>query len=138
MLQWREIDSDMIFSAHQCSDGTLRAMALITALLQPKDTLPALVIIDEPELGLHPYAINIIGGLIKSVSHTHQVLIATQSPLLLDQFSIESIIVAERHKRQTTYRRLDAERLSEWIDEYTLSDLWNKNVLGGRPQEGRP
>jgi predicted ATPase len=138
MLQWYEVGSDMVFSAHQCSDGTLRAMALITALLQPNDTLPALLIIDEPELGLHPYAITIVGGLISAVAHTRQVLVATQSPLLLDQFPTEAVILAERHDRQTTYRRLDSDRLAEWLDEYTLSDLWHKNVLGGRPQEGRP
>lgn len=138
MLQWREQGSDMVFSAYQASDGTLRAMALITALMQPSGTLPALLIIDEPELGLHPYAITIIGGLIKAAAHSCQVLVATQSPLLLDQFDVEDVIVVERNGRQTTCRRLDPETYAEWLEDYTLSDLWHKNVLGGRPREGRP
>lgn len=135
MLQWREAESDAVFSAHQASDGTLRAMALVTALLQPPDTLPALIIIDEPELGLHPYAIATIGGLIGAIAESRQVLIATQSPQLLDQFDPSDVIVCEREGRATTYRRLDADRLAAWLDEYTLSELWHKNVLGGRPRQ---
>jgi len=83
MLQWSERDTDLVFSAHQVSDGTLRTIALLTLLLQPPDNLPEVLILDEPELGLHPYAINIIGGLIESVSHYSQVILATQSPLLI-------------------------------------------------------
>ncbi|MFN9860945.1 MAG: AAA family ATPase, partial [Pseudanabaena sp.] len=86
LLQWQEIGSDLVFSPHQASDGTLRAMALVTLLLQPPDSLPNILILDEPELGLHPYAINIIGGLINSVSNRCQVILATQSPLLVDCF----------------------------------------------------
>lgn len=138
MLQWREHGSDMIFSAHQASDGTLRAMMLIALLLQPKDNLPSLLILDEPELGLHPYAITIVGELIQSVSHHCQVLIATQSPMLLDQFGAGDVVVVERHGRQSDFRRLDEEKLGVWLDEYSLGDLWNRNVLGGRPREGDP
>lgn len=137
LLCWREQGSDVVFNASQASDGMLRAMAIITALLQPPEKLPALLIIDEPELGLHPYAITIIGGLIKAVAQHRQVLIATQSPLLLDQFDPEDVIVVERRDRQTIYRRLDEARLTEWLSEYTLSDLWHKNILGGRPREGQ-
>ncbi|HSK40144.1 MAG TPA: AAA family ATPase, partial [Arenibaculum sp.] len=138
LLRWREQGSDIVFGADQASDGTLRAIALIATLQQPTDTLPALLIIDEPELGLHPYAITVIGGLIKAMAQDRQVLIATQSPMLLDQFDAADVVVAERRGRSTTYRRLDEDRLRDWLEDYTLSDLWARNVLGGRPREGQP
>lgn len=135
LLSWRERGSDLVFSAEQASDGTLRTMALVTALLQPEQKLPALMILDEPELGLHPYAIQIIAGLIKSVAQNRQVLVATQSPLLLDQFDANDIVVVEREGRSSTFRRQTEEKLHEWLSEYTLGDLWEKNILGGRPRE---
>ncbi len=133
LLQWREKGSDLVFSPHQASDGTLRVMALVTLLLQPPDTLPDVLILDEPELGLHPYAINIIGSLINSVSNRCQVILATQSPLLVDCFDPEDIIVVERNDRESTFKRLVAADLEDWLEEYSLSELWNKNVIGGRP-----
>ncbi|MFN5472657.1 MAG: AAA family ATPase, partial [Pseudanabaena sp.] len=133
LLQWQEIGSDLVFSPHQASDGTLRAMALVTLLLQPPDSLPNILILDEPELGLHPYAINIIGGLINSVSNRCQVILATQSPLLVDCFEPEDIIVVERNDRESYFKRLDSSSLTDWLEEYSLSELWNKNVIGGRP-----
>lgn len=133
ILQWNEINTDLVFSAHQASDGTLRTIALLTLLLQPADNLPDVLILDEPELGLHPYAINIIGGLIESVSHHSQVILATQSPLLLDCFEPEDIIVVERRNRQSYFDRLDGSNLKDWLEEYCLSELWNKNIFGGRP-----
>ena len=133
LLQWREKGTDLIFSPHQASDGTLRAMALVTLLLQPPDSLPDVLILDEPELGLHPYAINIIGSLINSVSNRCQVILATQSPLLVDCFEPEDIIVVQRNNRQSNFNRLDISSLEEWLEEYSLSELWDKNVIGGRP-----
>jgi predicted ATPase len=133
LLQWKEIGTDLIFSPHQASDGTLRAMALVALLLQPIDNLPDVLILDEPELGLHPYAINIIGGLINSISNHCQVILATQSTLLIDCFEPENIIVVERDKRQSIFTRLDPSELEDWLEEYSLSELWNKNVIGGRP-----
>ncbi|MGH7782868.1 MAG: AAA family ATPase, partial [Candidatus Binatia bacterium] len=135
LLRWRERGSDLTFNAPQASDGTLRAMALITALLQPPQKLPTLLIIDEPELGLHPYAITIMGGLIKAVAQNRQVLIATQSPMLLDQFDPGDVIVVERNDRASAFRRESEERLRDWLDEYAMSDLWQRNILGGRPKE---
>jgi predicted ATPase len=134
LLQWREIGTDLVFSPHQASDGTLRAMALVSLLLQPINNLPDVLILDEPELGLHPYAINIIGGLINSISNNCQVVLATQSTLLIDCFAPEDIIVVERDNRQSTFQRLDPSELEDWLEEYSLSELWNKNVLGGRPR----
>lgn len=133
LLQWREKGTDLVFSPHQASDGTLRAMALVTLLLQPPDSLPDVLILDEPELGLHPYAINIIGGLINSVSNRCQVILATQSPLLVDCFDPEEVIVVERNDRESSFKRLVETDLEDWLEEYSLSELWNKNVIGGRP-----
>jgi predicted ATPase len=91
------------------------------------------LILDEPELGLHPYAINIIGGLIGSASQHRQVILATQSPLLIDCFEPSDIIVVERKGRESIFSRLDESGLNDWLNEYSLSELWNKNVIGGRP-----
>ena len=134
LLAWRERDSDMIFSASQAADGMLRAIALVTLLLLPDDILPNLLILDEPELGLHPYAINVIGGLIRAVSTKIPVIVATQSTAFVDCFEPEDIVVVEREGRESTFRRLeDTEELQEWLKEYSLSELWEKNVIGGRP-----
>ncbi|MCT7951619.1 AAA family ATPase [Ancylothrix sp. C2] len=135
IIQWKENNTDLIFSSHQASDGTLRTMALVTLLLQPESDLPDVLILDEPELGLHPYAINILGGLIKSISHHTQVILATQSTLLIDCFEPEDIIVVERKNRESTLKRLDSDTLQDWLEEYSLSELWNKNIIGGRPSK---
>ena len=134
LLAWRETESDQVFTASQAADGMLRTIALVTLLLQPDDTLPDLLVIDEPELSLHPYAINIIGGLIRAASQKTQVIVATQSPALVDCFEPSDIVIVEREGRESTFRRLeDSEGLREWLEEYSLSELWEKNVIGGRP-----
>jgi predicted ATPase len=134
LLAWRERDSDQIFTASQAADGMLRAIALVTLLLLPEEKLPNLLIIDEPELGLHPYAINVIGGLLRAVSEKVQVIVATQSTAFVDCFDPGDIVVVEREGRESTFRRLeDSEALREWLREYSLSELWEKNVIGGRP-----
>jgi predicted ATPase len=135
LLRWSERGSDVTFSADQASDGTLRAMALITALLQPPQKLPALIVLDEPELGLHPYAMTIIAGLIKGAANLRQVLLATQSAALLDAFDAADVVVVGRDDEGSHFERLDAARLDEWLAEYTLSELWERNILGGRPME---
>jgi len=134
LLAWRERDSDQIFHGSQAADGMLRAIALVTLLLLPDKILPNLVILDEPELGLHPYAINVIGGLIQAVSAKTQVIVATQSTAFVDCFEPEDIVVVEREGRESTFRRLEnTEDLQEWLKDYSLSELWEKNVIGGRP-----
>ena len=133
LLQWRERGSDLIFGSHQASDGTLRAMALIALLLQPEEDLPMVLIVDEPELGLHPSALEVVAGLIRSVSHHCQVILATQSTNFLDHFEPEEIVVVDRIDRDSTFRRLSEEDLKEWLADYSLSELWEKNVLGGKP-----
>jgi predicted ATPase len=131
-LRWRQTDSDTVFSAHQMSDGTLRFICLATLLLQPN--LPQLVVLDEPELGLHPYAIGQLAGMLKAVSVDHQVVVATQSVTLMDQFALSDLIVVERERGSSVFHRPDREALREWLDEYSLGELWQKNLIGGRPK----
>ncbi|MEQ1508664.1 MAG: AAA family ATPase [Myxococcota bacterium] len=131
-LDWIDSRGDR-YGVHQLSDGTLRALALFAALGQPIARRPRFITIDEPELGLHPSALHSVCELIRSVAPTTQVLMATQSPGLLDQFEPADVIVVEAHEEGSVFRRLDPLALSGWLDEYTLSDLFEKNVLGGRP-----
>jgi predicted ATPase len=131
-LDWID-DQDQIFGPAALSDGTLRAIALITALAQPTMRLPLLLAIDEPELGLHPTALDLVCEIVLSVSHQMQVILATQSPVLIDHFEPNDVVITERAGRSTRLRRLDAPALQRWLDEYTLSELYDKNVLGGLP-----
>jgi predicted ATPase len=136
-LQWRDIHSDNLFNAHALSDGTLRFICLATLLLQPEENLPSVILIDEPELGLHPYAINLLAGLLKSAATKTQVIVSTQSVPLVNQFKPEDILVADRKDGQSAFRWVKPEDLQEWMTEYSdygLGDLWEKNILGGRPQ----
>lgn len=133
ILKWREKDTDEVFDASQASDGFLRMVALITLLLQPPDDLPDTLIIDEPELGLHPLATDIVGNLIASAALNIQIIVATQSVLMVNCFEPEDIVIVERPGRASTFRRLDPEDLREWLSDYSLAELWEKNVLGGRP-----
>jgi len=130
-LRWLEKGSDQLFTAHNFSDGTLRMICLSTLLLQPEP--PSTIIIDEPELGLHPFAIEKLAAMLQSASQKAQIIISTQSTNLLNHFEAEDVIVVDRQEEQSTFRRLNTEELTDWLDEYSLSDLWDKNVLGGRP-----
>jgi predicted ATPase len=131
-LRWRQTDSDTVFSAHQMSDGTLRFVCLATLLLQPN--LPQLVVLDEPELGLHPYAIGQLAEMLRGASVDHQVVVATQSVTLMDQFALSDLIVVERERGASVFSRPDPERLRDWLAEYSLGELWQKNLIGGRPR----
>lgn len=133
-LEWRHKNSDMYFDAASLSGGTLRFIALATLFLQPVELRPSVILVDEPELGLHPYAIEILASLIKQASTTSQVIVSTQSPLLIDHFQPDDIAVVEREAGATTVSRLDAVRLASWLEEYSLGQLWEKNELGGRPK----
>jgi predicted ATPase len=132
-LRWQARDSDYEFGPHQLSDGTLRTMALITLLLQPEEDLPSLIVLDEPELGLHPYAISLIAALIRSASVYTQVILATQSTNLLDHFEPEDIIIVEQQQGVSLFKRLESDKLTAWLEDYALSELWEKNVIGGSP-----
>ncbi|MCP3957867.1 MAG: AAA family ATPase [bacterium] len=133
LLRWREHGSDVVFSAAQAADGMLRTMALVALLLQPERDLPDVLILDEPELGLHPYAINIVAGLLRAAAEHSQVILATQSVALLDQFEPQDVVVVSRAGRESSFGRLDPDDLHDWLEEYSLAELWEKNVLGGRP-----
>lgn len=138
-LRWRDSNPDYEFGPHQLSDGSLRAIALITALLQPEELLPSVIFIDEPELGLHPAAIGIVASLIQEVSSKRQVVIATQSPRFLSHFSPDEVVVVQREEDPTgygesKYQRLSKDELSTWLEDYDLGELFEKNVTGGWPQ----
>lgn len=134
ILNWKHKESDLLFGPHQLSDGTLRAICLISLLMQPADELPLLIVVDEPELGLHPYALNVIAGLFKAASHHAQVLISTQSSSFLDNFDPGDIIVVDRDDDEASmFGRPDADKLKAWLEEYTLGEIWEKNVIGGGP-----
>lgn len=132
-LNWREKDSDQLFGSHQLSDGTLRAICLVTLLLQPVEDLPDVIIVDEPELGLHPYALTVIAELLQRAAAHSQILISTQSSTLLDRFEPEDVIVVDRTSDGSTFSRPDRAKLSAWLDEYSLGEVWEKNVLAGGP-----
>lgn len=134
ILKWKQCGSEDVFNASQFSDGTLRFICLATLLLQPKELRPATIIIDEPELGLHPFAITVLSDLIQSAAVDSQLIVSTQSVDLLNEFDAEDVIVANRGSRGTELMRLPAESLKVWLeDDYSLGDLWNMNLLGGRP-----
>ena len=133
LLEWRHRRSDAYFSSSSLSDGSLRFIALATLLLQPKSLLPSVILLDEPELGLHPYAITLLASLLKQAAATSQIIVATQSPLLLDHFEPEDVLVADRVNGATTLRRLESEKLTAWLEDYSLGQLWEKNEFGGRP-----
>lgn len=134
-LAWRHKNSDQYFSASALSDGTLRFIALATLFLQPEKLRPSVILVDEPELGLHPYAITMLASLVKQTAAKTQVILSTQSPLLLDHFEPEDVLVAERIEGSTNIRRLETGALKEWLDDYSLGQLWEKNEFGGRPTE---
>ena len=135
-LEWRHRGSDAYFDASSLSDGTLRFIALATLLLQPESLRPSVVLLDEPELGLHPCAITLLASLVKRVSTETQVVLATQSSLLLDHFRPEDVLVADRVNGATEFTRLKPEELAEWLNDYSLGQLWEKNEFGGRPAPG--
>ena len=139
LLEWRHKGSDAYFNAASLSDGTLRFIALTTLLLQPESLRPSVILLDEPELGLHPYAVTMLAAMVKKAAVYGQIIMATQSPTLLDHFEPEDVIVANRVNGEARFERLDAARLAVWLEDYSLGQLWEKNELGGTPgPEWRP
>lgn len=135
-LNWRDSwGNDYLFGPDQLSDGSLRFMALAALFLQPPQLMPEVLVVDEPELGLHPAAIVELAGMVRIAAQNSQVLLATQSPRLVDEFSPEQLLIIEfdEKERCSVFRRLDTEALREWLERYSLSDLWEKNVLGAQP-----
>jgi predicted ATPase len=133
-LEWLEKGKpDVVFNAHALSDGTLRFICLSTLLLQPWELMPDTILIDEPELGLHPYAIVILADMLKRAAERKQVIVSTQSVELMNLMEPEDIVVVDREGSESTFHRLDSEHLKGWLEDYSLGELWNQNVLGGRP-----
>lgn len=130
-LAWKQKGSDYPMQPYHFSDGTIRFICLATALLQPKP--PSTIIIDEPELGLHPYAVEMLSELIQMAKQKTQVIISTQSPTLVDYFGPEDIIVVNREKGASTFQRLDGKELALWLKDYSLGELWRKNIITGAP-----
>lgn len=130
-LEWFERGQDIPFKAHLLSDGTLRFMCLATVFLQPEDLQPETILVDEPELGLHPYAITVLASLIRTASK--QVIVSTQSVELLNEFEANDVIVVDRNEGNSYLRRLNQHELEAWLSDYSLGELWHKNLLGGRP-----
>jgi predicted ATPase len=131
LLEWKEKSSDAYFSASSLSDGTLRFLCLVTLLLQPQ--LPAVVLLDEPELGLHPAAVTLLADLLSSAATRTQVIVATQSVTLVNLFAPESVWAVDREDNQSVFRHLSQQDMATWMDDYGLGDMWEKNLLGARP-----
>ena len=130
-LKWKHKGTDEYFDANDLSDGTLRFILLTTLLLQPN--LPTIILLDEPELGLHPFALKILASMFRKVSKKTQIIASTQSVTLADEFDLEDLIVVDRKDNQSVFKRLDAEEYEQWLEEYTLGEIWQKNLIGGVP-----
>lgn len=130
-LLWRDRHSELVYYPHQLSDGTLRFICLATLLLQPSP--PPLLVIDEPELGLHPFAIKLLAALLHEAARRSQLVVSTQSSALIDEFEPGQVIAVNQHDGESTFARLEADRLVDWLKEYTLGQLWEKNEFGAQP-----
>ena len=131
-LRWKHKGSDDYFDATMLSDGTLRFMCLTTLLLQPK--LPTILLLDEPELGLHPFALQLLASLMRSASEKTQIIASTQSVTLANQFGWEDMVVVDQINNESHFRRLKEAEVSAWLENYKLGDVWEMNALGGTPE----
>lgn len=133
-LEWFQAsEPDAVLGPLQFSDGTLRFICLATLLLQPSELQPSVIVVDEPELGLHPHALVLLAEMLQHASHKRQVIVSTQSADLVSDFDPEDVVVAERRDGASTFKRLDAGRLQDWLEDYALGDLFRMNVIGGGP-----
>ncbi len=134
LLKWLHRDHDETFSANQLSDGTARFICLATLFLQPQELQPNTIVLDEPELGLHPAALDVLTEIIKSTAKENQVICSTQSISFANLFAPEEFIVVDQEKGISSFRRLDKSSLNHWLEDYGMGDIWNKNLIGGRPE----
>lgn len=136
LLNWMENGSEEVFGPHMLSDGTLRFIALVTLLMQPDESMPYVVILDEPEIGLHPHAIKILSDILYQTLDKAQIIVATQSVTLLNNFEVKDVMIADydNQRKTSTIRSINEKELRGWLETYTIGELWNKNVLGGVPR----
>ena len=133
-LEWFQADDpDTVLGPRQLSDGTLRFICLATLLLQPAQLQPELILIDEPELGLHPYALTLLAEMLQQASDSRQIIVSTQSAEIAGEFAPEDVVVVNRKDGASTFERLDEDDLSDWLEDYSLGELWKMNIFGGRP-----
>lgn len=130
-LRWTHQGDEHVFPPSALSDGTMRFICLVTLLNLPE--LPGVLVLDEPELGLHPFAIVHLAGMLYAASQQSQIVIATQSVTLIDQFAPQELIIVERHLGASRFKRIAPEELDVWLEEYSMGELWQKNLLGGNP-----
>jgi predicted ATPase len=134
LLRWIHRDHETPFSANQLSDGTARFICMATLFLQPEWHRPSTIVLDEPELGLHPAALNVLAEMVKVASKNNQVICSTQSVAFANQFDPEDFIVVDQEKGVSTFKRPDRETLEHWLKDYGMGDIWTKNLIGGRPE----
>ncbi len=134
LLRWIHTKHENPFSANVLSDGTARFICLAVLFLQPSEYRPDTIILDEPELGLHPAALNILADIIRVTSKETQVICSTQSVTFSNSFAPEDFIVVDEKDGVSTFERLRKESLQQWLEDYGMGDIWGKNLIGGRPQ----
>lgn len=134
LLKWLHRDYDTPFSANQLSDGTARFICMATLLLQPQNLRPKTILLDEPELGLHPAALEVLAEIIKVTARQNQVICSTQSITFANQFKAKDFIVVDQEDGSSVFKRVNEKELSCWLDDYAMGDIWNKNLIGGRPE----
>ena len=133
ILRWRGRSTGQTLGAHLTSDGSLRCFCLLTLLNLPEEMLPRVILLDEPELGLHPFATSLVSHMVGSLSQRRQVIVATQSPHFVDAFGLDEIVVLEMRDGRTEAKRVSEEDFSEWLEDHTSGQLWWRNLLGGYP-----
>lgn len=134
LLRWVHRDHDEPFSANQLSDGTARFICMAALFLQPKSLRPKTIILDEPELGLHPAALDVLADIVKATAKENQVICSTQSVTFANQFNPEDFIVVDQEKGASTFKRVEEDELKDWLEDYAMGDIWSKNIIGGRPE----
>jgi predicted ATPase len=134
LLKWTHRDREDPFSANQLSDGTARFICMAVLFLQPNVLKPKSIVLDEPELGLHPAALEVLSELVKLASKDNQVICSTQSVTFANQFNAKDFIVVDQDDGASTFKRIDEKELEAWLEDYAMGDIWTKNIIGGRPE----
>ena len=134
LLKWLHRNHDRPFSVNQLSDGTSRFICLTVLLLQPEQLRPNIIVLDEPELGLHPAALDVLADIIQKISQDNQIICTTQSVSFANHFMPENFIIVDRKNDMSTFQRLTGKHLQHWLNDYSMGDIWEKNLIGGGPE----